>query len=582
MNKFSSFLKATLLDPFIRSYRRFTDTIVLSIILAILNIIDLETGGALLFLRDMLPYLWLALPLLVFKTILVERLHLQPYWRYIFLGIALVIVAAYYVLNRYVFVAMSSMYVFRMVTAWIIVLILPVLARHFPKHEGFAQYLIYLLTKFFVTFFYAAVLYGGLLGILTSIEALFGLHFSNYLYVDLFIVIVGFVAIPVFLGYFPTNDYVTSDADFHIVWKTVFVFIIVPLIMIFSAILIIYIATSFINPNYFDSVFLIATLISVFVTQAMLFLLNDYQKNYPHISFFTRVWPYVALTLVAGYCYELINSLVNNGFTLANSIYFYLGVAILALSIVRVIKKPLKVGHGQIIGVTAILSCITMAFVPFINILNLATYSLNNRFERLLDGYNMLENGEIVANPELSNEGKRDISRFVLSSLVDIGYERVRCLPDDFTIDDFLDVFGFEIYYGEGNIRTLSYSGLDDEIDFSLIDIAGYTDFLYINNLSSESSSFGRYSHVFNEDTNIWSLTKDEVDYVDIDLATVLSVLHARFGVDDNYDLDRYTDLKYTSIDETYDMYINSIWGEYLQANDTYRVGSISFYIGVK
>jgi len=223
-----------------------------------------------------------------------------------------------------------------------------------------------------------------------------------------------------------------------------------------------------------------------------------------------------------------------------------------------------------------------MAFVPFINILNLATYSLNNRFERLLDGYNMLENGEIVANPELSNEGKRDISRFVLSSLVDIGYERVRCLPDDFTIDDFFDVFGFEIYYGEGNVHTLSYSSMDDEIDFSLIDIAGYTDFLYINNLSSESSTFGRYSHVFDENTNVWSLMKDEVDYVNIDLAVVLSVLRARFGVDNNYELDLYTDLKYTPVDETYDMYIDSIWGIYLQTTDTYRVGSISFYIGVK
>jgi hypothetical protein len=36
------------------------------------------------------------------------------------------------------------------------------------------------------------------------------------------------------------------------------------------------------------------------------------------------------------------------------------------------------------------------AFVPFINILNLATYSANSRFENLLSVADMLVDGEVV------------------------------------------------------------------------------------------------------------------------------------------------------------------------------------------
>lgn len=79
MNKFALFLKASLLDPFVRSFQRFTDSIVLSIVLVMLSIINLETNGGLAIFGEMLPFLWLTLPLLIFKTLLVERIKFKEY-----------------------------------------------------------------------------------------------------------------------------------------------------------------------------------------------------------------------------------------------------------------------------------------------------------------------------------------------------------------------------------------------------------------------------------------------------------------------------------------------------------------------
>lgn len=583
MNKFALFLKATLLDPFIHSFQRFTDTIVLSIVLVIAGIINLETGRAIIFLNDMLSYLWLAVPLLVFKTIIVERLKLRSSWKYILLAVTLFVVLGLFLIMRYALETPSSVYSFRMAVAWIIAVILPLLARHFPKREGFAQYLIFLLTKFFVTIFYSAVLYGGLFGILASIEGLFRANLGMYIYIDLFIAIIGLVAVPVFLGYFPTIDQVIGDADFHKIWKTVFAFIIIPLLMVFSLILVVYVAFSSINPVYYGTVYLIAALISSFLSLAMIFFLDAYEGEYPHVRFFNKIWPYVNLALLAGYAYELIRALISDGFTLGNNIYLYLGIAVLALTIIRLIKKPMRLGHGQIIGTTAIVSGVTMAFIPFINILGLATFSLNSRFEKMLSQYGMLENGEIVhATTELSQDAKVEISMFVQSDLSDIGYNRVRCLPDDFTIMDFAEVFGFELTSNVGDLHIISYYSDDDDIDFSLIDIAGYTDFLLINNLANEETSFGIYSHITNVHSDVWSLSKNDVLYLEIDMSIVLEDFNTRFDDDNKYELDIYTELKYTPQDESYDLYFKYIGGQYHAASDVYDVDSACFYIGIK
>ncbi|MFA5422096.1 MAG: hypothetical protein WC344_04920, partial [Bacilli bacterium] len=384
MNKFALFLKTSLVDPYIRSFRRFTDSITLSVLLVILGIINLELRGSWVWLAEILPYLWLTLPLLLFKTLLIEKIGLKLLWNYLLSAAALAITISLYLFIHHVFVTTDGINILRMSAAWVIAILLVLVVQYFPKRANFAHYLVYLLTKLFVTIFYAVVLYGGLFGIVASIEALFGLHFGNYVYIEILIAVIGLVAVPVFVGFLPKLEDEMSDANYHKVWKTVFAFIIVPLIMIFSAILIIYIITSFANRYYYGIIYLVSSLVTAFLSLAMIFFLEHYEGEYPHIRFFNKYWPYVILAIMAGFIYEFVVALINQGFTLATSTYFYLGLALIALSIVRIIKRPWRLSHGQIIGGTSLITAITLAFAPFINILSVTTYSANARFERLL------------------------------------------------------------------------------------------------------------------------------------------------------------------------------------------------------
>ncbi|MFA7700471.1 MAG: hypothetical protein WCX85_01140 [Bacilli bacterium] len=582
MNKFALFLKTSLLDPLIRSFQRFTDSIVLSILLVIFTIFNLETQGGLAIFGEMLPFLWLSLPLLIFKNLLVERIGLKEFWKYILTVIALIITISFFLIARFWLVTTNLVFSFRMAATWIIAVLLVLLVNYFPKRENFAYYLVFLLTKFFVTLFYAVVLYGGIFAILASIEGLFGFNLSQFIYIDLFFAVIGLVAVPVLVGFLPNHETDMQENDYHKIWKTVFAFIIVPLIMIFSVILIIYIITSFANTNYYGFVYLISALSTAFLTLAMIFLLEKFEANYPHVRFFNKYWPFVLLSILAGFIYELIVALVDEGFTLTTSVYFYIGIALIVLTIVRLFKKPLKLGHGQIIGVTSLFTAIMIAFVPFINILNLATYSANARLEKLLSGADMFVNGEVVpAGPEVSQEMKGRISNAVLS-FGDLGYDRIRCLPDDFVLDDFEEVFGFELYnYYANDHIPLTYYANFSIIDFEVMNAGTYTDFVYVPSLLSYDESEGIYTYQYDDEICIWSLSKDAVDYVEIDMGEVIESFYTRLDVTSDFSLDLYTDLKYTPASNDFDVYFVGISGIFNPSEETYYVAEAQFYLGV-
>lgn len=450
---------------------------------------------------------------------------MQTVWQYVLSAVSLITTISIYLFMKYVFTATNIIFSLRISALWIVFIILALIVNYFPKKENFAHYLVFLLTKLFLTIFYVVVLYGGLFAIFASIEALFAINFSSFIYIDLFIAVIGLVAVPVFVGFIPRIDEGLNDGDYHKIWRTVFAYIVVPLIMLFSAILIIYILTSFANTNYYGTIYLVSALITVFLSLAMIFLLEKFEIDYPHVRFFNKYWPFVMVAIIVGFFYELILALVNQGFTLMTSIYFYLGLALLALLLVRLIKLSYKLGHGQIIGATSFVTAITIAFVPFINILNLATYSANIRFETLLTQAGMLVDGEIIrADSDVTTEQKHAISYYIIS-FQDIGFERIRCLPQDFELADFESVFGFPQSFMENPDYTyLAYGTNVEVIDFSNMNSASYQDFLYISSLNLYQDIESEYSSTYDGVSGIWTLLKDDLEVIEINMAEALEI----------------------------------------------------------
>ncbi|MCK9304918.1 MAG: hypothetical protein M0P27_05925, partial [Bacteroidales bacterium] len=190
--------------------------------------------------------------------------------------------------------------------------------------------------------------------------------------------------------------------------------------------------------------------------------------------------------------------------------------------------------------------------------------------------------GEVVpAGPEVTRELKGEISVSILS-FRDLGYDRIRCLPDDFVLDDFEEVFGFELYdYYTDDRIPLNYYASYDVIDFSEMNANTYTDFLYMPSLLTYEENEGTFAYIYDLDTGLWSLSKNDVDYVAIDMGQVISTFYARFDVATDFSLDLYTDLKYTPLSNAYDVYFVGISGTYDPSEDTYYVAEAQFYLGI-
>ncbi|MFA6780607.1 MAG: hypothetical protein WCR77_00235, partial [Bacilli bacterium] len=164
----------------------------------------------------------------------------------------------------------------------------------------------------------------------------------------------------------------------------------------------------------------------------------------------------------------------------------------------------------------------------------------------------------------------------------DLGYDRIRCLPDDFVLDDFEEVFGFELYnYYANDHIPLTYYANFSIIDFEVMNAGTYTDFVYVPSLLSYDESEGIYTYQYDDEICIWSLSKDAVDYVEIDMGEVIESFYTRLDVTSDFSLDLYTDLKYTPASNDFDVYFVGISGIFNPSEETYYVAEAQFYLGV-
>jgi len=576
MNKFTQFLKTSLLDPFVRSFFRFTETLIASVILIILTIINNETRNIDLF-NPILRAIWLLLPLLVFVTLTVERFKLRKLWKYIMACAALVIVIAYYFASG--FEPEQSIEMMRFAGLLGMSALLALCVPYFPHRENFATYTMYLASKMFATIFYAGVLYGSLVAIFASIESLFSVNFGTYIYMNLLIIIVGLVAIPIFLGFIPAHDYQMTPSDYNKIWKTVFSFIIVPFVAIFSVILLIYIVTATFNQNYYPDVFIIATIGVGIIGLASLFALEPFIKETLHLAFFRKYWPYLFGAILIGYVIEVIREIIDSGFTMGNTTSIYLGIWLIAMTIMKIINKNLfKIANGQTLFLSSIDTLFLILLFPFINVVNIATYQYNADIKAVLTKYDMIENGVIVKRTDLTQEQQSEIAR-VVSRAAEVGYQRIHYLPDGYSYTDFETVFGFPPYIiHDGENPYVYIAAYLDTPFINLAELPTYDRFYDFRYLPSEDDSTD--SFIVNITNSVYSINDDGFPFT-FDLTPIaISIKEMPGDPEPPFSLQ---DLTFTQTYETMELtiYIREISGRLFNDPQVFSQSSASLLIGI-
>lgn len=440
MNRFLLFLSTNLVEPFKRSFQRFPETVSLALLMMVLVDIQIivEHGPIARTLGDLVAALWLSLLLSASWVLWRERFPTSLRVRWIGNGLILSVAICYYFLAP----TAATMIVegIRYTGLLLIGGAAFFSAPYFLRKQGFSFYSLHVSTKFLVTAFYSLVLWGGLSLILGTIQALFSVSIDSKVYLLIISTIVGVVTIPVFLGLVPLPDEEFSALTMNKIWKTVFMMIVLPLVLVFTVILLVYVLTALIPNSPYDSmVYMTSALILSAFGILTLFLLDGLSNDFTHVRFYTRWWPYALVVVMLGYYIELIRLIGETGLDIMTSFYVLVGVYPIAVAVVYLLKHPQRL-------IYTVLMIMDTAFIvtllPFGNAVAISRYAVNYELNEVLRNNDMWVNNEIVPNPTASLALQNEIS-YIINRAAQLGIGSLHALPDGFAMDDFEDVFGF-------------------------------------------------------------------------------------------------------------------------------------------
>jgi hypothetical protein len=582
--------------PLKQSFQRFPEALIVSFLLGTLLVFNnelavfignqpvIDTGliDVSMILNDLNQSLFIVLPLMISLSLMIERFPIFKTYR-LALIITMVVMGGLY----FTFLRLENSLVVEfnrfsnLVFAFYgLVIFLPYLMDRQDIGVG----IILFFTKLFTSLFYSFVLYIGIFIIILTTNILFGLSINLIVYVNILVLIASFIFLPTLLDSYPKkNDVATVEKDYHMVWQRVFLFVISPVITVFSFLIILYLLTGILNSSGFEpEVYTFSALVIAFVGISSQIALAPFTKTNRLAHLFVKYFHFILMFVMAGYYIQQFISIATTGINLGTTIRLILGVWPFAYAFF-VIRKSRVAIHRGLLSLTG--AFLFIAAFPGLNAVSLTTLLLNVQLEQTLQRESMIsEEGDIIRKPTL----ELDTYNFLFGTLDEmamLGLHRFPILPDD-----YVHPADFEATFGD---RERDPVDPDDEslfysLNLSVVDLSdfSYESLVYVSSLGELSTTPFIGADVslefeYNLDDHVYPLTitregiSETLDlYEEIGL-----VLKERHGLD-TFETKEPEELLVKITFETFvvDLWVTSL----ISTNFTeYKSFSMSFYLGL-
>ena len=439
-----NFLKPTknLLWSIYSSLKRFPFTMVMSVftaaILIAISEIEAQSSSTLLdTLERITMVIALGIPLSLCIKLVLERnpalKNIYQLLSYVF-GSALLI-AYYFSLPADLGIIPVSQYVGLNIALYLAFLYIP----YFFKRDKFEMYIIKVVTRFLVTFIYSLVLYLGLSAILVTINKLLSVPVPSQAYYYTFLIIAG-VFVPGFLlagvpGYEDTMD----DDKYPGIFKILLLYIVMPIITVYLAILYIYFIKIIITHQWPQGLVSNLVLWYSVICAAVIFLISPLKNNQWAKRFV--LWFPKLITPILVMMFVSIGIRINAYGATENRYYVVLlGLWVFAVMLYISIAG---VKRNIIIPISFSLIALISLFGP-LSSFSISAYSQNKRLDEILVRNQMIVNGKIIKAPSsVSDNDKKQISQILQYFDSKSGLSDVKYLPKNFALMDMENVFGF-------------------------------------------------------------------------------------------------------------------------------------------
>lgn len=345
---------------------------------------------------------------------------------------------------------------------------------YYYRKENYELYVIKLLTSFFTTYLYSLVLFAGLSALIFTVKALFAVNISEKIYFDILLVVAGVFAPAFFLADIPEHGQELRVEDYPKALKVLLLYIVLPLLLAYSAILYAYFARIIITREWPKGIVSNLVLWYSILSTLIIFLIYPLRVNNRWSKAFTSFFPVLILPLLVMMFISMGKRVIAYGVTESRYFVILVGLWVTGAMLYFIFaKKPRNVVLAASIAVISLLSVIG----PW-SCYSISKYSQNLRFESILDRNGMIQNGTIVRpTRDLSAQDKREISAIISYFNRYHSLKEIKYLPEGFRVDRMENVFGFKPYE-YSDINKMEYFSYNTYETGTVMDIEGFDYFI--------------------------------------------------------------------------------------------------------
>jgi len=446
-----------------------------------------------------------------------ERFYTNVTTRFVLMGVGVFLTAGYYLIIKPTDSLSMEMgirtgvAIFALLIAFIWV---PVIKSSISFNASF----MIAFKSFFISLFFSGIIMAGVSIILGATDLLiFSLNYKVYSYTatiifTLFAPMYFLSLIPVYLG--AEDKKISQEAMKQ---KTEFIniaaycpkflqvlisYIVIPLIAVFTLILVIYIIKN-IGGDFWTDNLLEPMLVSYAITIILVYILASEIEN-KFTVFFRKVFPKVLVPIVLFQISSSILSLTDTGVTHTRYYVILFGIYAAAAGILFSILPVRK--NGIVAAMVIVFAAVSI--LPPVDAFTISRTSQINTLENVLEKNNMLENNKIKPKESIPDKDKKTITT-IIYYLDNMGYtQKITWLPKDFKVyEDFSETFGFKEYQDsvDTDFKQPVYVNLDQSAP---IPITGYDTFIQTD-INMYDKQHNQKICVIEKDGKTYTLLKD-------------------------------------------------------------------------
>ena len=395
-----------------------------------------------------------------------------------------------------------NIYYFTLIPISIVLfLLIPIL----KKKENKEKYLQSVFSNFVITGIFVAVLWIGIEIILATVNYLFfysgdSLFFRLTTYSFWFIIEV--FGVSLFLSLLKKPDDNLENYEFPFIFNVLIKFVIIPLIIIYTGVLYIYMAKVLISMHLPKGLISHLVLWYTGFSVAVMILITPFTQKDKFFENFKKYFPYFSIPLIFASLFAVFQRTYQYGIT-ENRYYVLISIFWLFFCMILYIRKM------NITGIfISLIVCLVISVYSPLSAKNVSNFSQSQRLKRMLVKYGALKDGKISKiTQKLTNSQGSQIHTTIQyisdnSTIAKLNFKNEKgevysTLGD---LEKGLDVKeswkDYSIYYSEDEDRekddehkVVTYKIKNSENAEIISDIAGYDNFISYKNVYNEDST---------------------------------------------------------------------------------------------